>query len=142
MAGPIQNEVNSLLTTTAVIAGGFKHLKQQKSNTEAVKKLNDNLGRNQAAGTDFNQLNSAMAFQKANQGQLEGLIKERGNLLRSKPMLEKTGKWTDVQLNRLANIEEKIKMYSNANTEVENFLEDKLTGLGRGTSTTFEEGKK
>lgn len=92
MAGPIQNEVNSLLTTSAVIAGGAKHLNQQKADTEAIKKLNDNLGRNQAARTDFSQLNSAMAFQKANQGQLEELNKARGNLLRSKPMLEKTGK--------------------------------------------------
>lgn len=133
----IQNSLNSLTGTVAgaVVAG--KHLSNQKQTNEKLSKL----GRDVADRTDFNQLNAEQAFLKSNKGLVDELTKKRAGLLRTKRMLEATGKWGDAQTNRLANLEAEIKRYSSAGAEVEQHLEGQIDKLGRGTTTFFEEDK-
>lgn len=136
--GQIQGAINSMIGTVA----GATAIKKHFTNQDRSNKLLGELGSELAARTDFAQLNAEQAFVKSNQALVGELSKKRAGLLRSRRMLEKTGKWGIAQENRLANLEQEISRYSNAGSQVQDHIENTLSKLGKGSSTMFEEVKK
>ena len=135
--GAIQSSMNQITGSVAGALAIRKHFGDQ----EEIKKGISELGREKAGGTDFQQLESARAFKASNEALVSELSKKRSGLLRSRRMLEKLGRWGDVQENRLANLEQEIKRYSSADAEVGLFLDNEVDKLAKGTSTILEEGR-
>jgi len=84
---------------------------------------------------NFGEMNSAMAFQKSNQGLVEEYTKKKSNLERSKNALTKMGRWGEAQDTQLKFYDEQIKKYKNVGNAVS-------ARLGKMTDELAEEGAK
>lgn len=131
--GAINQAFNQAAGSAAAAIIGTNRLSNEKEINQNLSKL----GREVANKTDFNQLNAEQTFLKSNQGLVDELSKKRAGLLRTKRMLEATGKWGEAQTNRLANLEAEIKRYSSAGAEVEQHLEGQIDKLSKGSLTVL-----
>lgn len=84
---------------------------------------------------NFGEMNSAMAFQKSNQGLVEEYTKKKSNLERSRNALTKMGRWGEAQDTQLKFYDEQIKKYQNVGNAVS-------ARLGKMTDALAEEGAK
>lgn len=84
---------------------------------------------------NFGEMNSAMAFQKSNQGLVEEYTKKKSNLERSKNALTKMGRWGEAQDTQLKFYDEQIKKYKNVGNAVS-------ARLGKMIDALAEEGAK
>lgn len=86
--GAIQGSINNMIGTAAGVATIGRHFSNQSKEIALKEKFGNEL----AGKTDFSQLNAEQAFIKSNEALVGELSKKRAGLLRTKRMLEVTGK--------------------------------------------------
>lgn len=80
---------------------------------------------------NFTEMNSAMAFQKSNQGLVEEYTKKRSNLQRSQNALTKIGRWGEKQEKQMKFYEEQIKRYQAVDMAVTGRINRKIDELAK-----------
>lgn len=80
---------------------------------------------------NFTEMNSAMAFQKSNQGLIEEYTKKQSNLQRSKSALSKMGRWGEKQESQLKFYGEQIKRYQSVDMAVTGRISRKMDELAK-----------
>lgn len=80
--------------------------------------------------SDTQQIKSRLAEIKSNQGIVDEYTKERTNLLRVKPMLQKMNKWTEKHEKSVKYAEAMINKFSKANAELETLNKNTLSKGG------------
>lgn len=80
---------------------------------------------------NFTEMNSAMAFQKSNQGLVEEYTKKRSNLQRSQNALTKMGRWGEKQDKQMKFYDEQIKRYQAVDMAVTARISRKMDELAK-----------
>lgn len=80
--------------------------------------------------SDTQQIKSRLAEIKSNQGIVDEYTKERTNLLRVKPMLQKMNKWTEKHEKSVKYAEAMINKFSKANAELTTLNKNTLSKGG------------
>ena len=113
-----QSSMNTMVGTMAA-ANKVKDIAPNGANAGTGKPMN------------FTEMNSAMAFQKSNQGLVEEYTKKQSNLQRSKNALTKMGRWGEKQDKQLKFYEDMIKRYQAVDMAVTGRINRKMDELAK-----------
>lgn len=113
-----QSSMNTMVGTMAA-ANKVKEMAPSGANGGTGKPMN------------FTEMNSAMAFQKSNQGLVEEYTKKRSNLQRSQNALTKMGRWGEKQENQMKFYSEQIKRYQSVDMAVTARINKKIGELAK-----------
>lgn len=96
----------------------------------AANKVSNSVGSSNSNQSDTQQIKSRLAEIKSNQGIIDEYTKEKTNLTRIKPMLQKMGKWSDAHEQKVKFASDMIEKFSKANEELDALNKNTLSKGG------------